>query len=148
MKLNDYTINKIKLYLQVIKYLYNSNLLVSISSSELTVDGYEWLYLPVQNLVDIYDEAMMSTDIDMFFNNEKLLYKISRLSNKVWKAVYDKRYIRSIVDCDRKIKIDEQLRQDFLRAFSREVDTPIDLCNIADISADIEEDLEKCGIIL
>ena len=137
MKLNDYTINKIKLYLQVIKYLYNSNLLVPISSSELTVDGYEWLYLPVQKLVD-----------DMFFNNEKLLYKISRLSNKVWKAVDDKRYIRSIVDCDRKIKIDEQLRQDFLRAFSREVDTPIDLWNIADISADIEEDLEKYGIIL
>lgn len=148
MKLNDYTINKIKLYLQVIKYLYNSNLLVPISSKESTKDEYEALYIQVQRLVDIYDEAMMSTDIDMFFNNEKLLYKISRLSNKVWKAVDDKRYIRSIVDCDRKIKIDEQLRQDFLRAFSREVDTPIDLWNIADISADIEEDLEKYGIIL
>ena len=148
MKLNDYTINKIKLYLQVIKYLYNSNLLVPISSSELTVDGYEWLYLPVQKLVDIYDEAMMSTDIDIFFNNEKLLYKISRLSNAVWYALDCRTEIRSTIDCHRVIKIDEQLRQEFLRAFSREVDTPIDLWNIADISADIEEDLEKYGIIL
>lgn len=64
----------------------------------------------------------------------------------------DRREIRSTIDCTidcyRVIKIDEQLRQDFLRAFSREVDTPIDLWNIAEISADIEEDLEKYGIIL
>ena len=148
MKLNDYTINKIKLYLQVIKYLYNSNLLVPISSKESTKDEYEALYLHVQRLVDIYDEAMMSADIDMFFNNEKLLYKISRLSNAVWYALDCRTEIRSTIDCHRVIKIDKQLRQEFLKAFAKEVDTPINLCNIAVVSADIEKDLGDYGIIL
>lgn len=148
MKLNDYTINKIKLYLQVIKYLYNSNLLVPISSKESTKDEYEVLYLPVIKLVDIYDKMLLSADSDMYLSNEKLLYAISRLSNKVWKSLNNRREIRSTIDCHRVIKIDEQLRQEFLKAFAKEVDTPINLWNIADISADIEEDLEKYGIIL